>query len=327
MWKIKIGTFFKSGLETKGPRIGVLCIGLSLCLFLLAGCEEEAGTDTSGSYSILADREQYRPLLQQACLEEGIPEYEDLLMAIMSVESGGSDVSDVMQSSESLGLPRNSLGVEESIRQGVAYFKAVLEMGMNLGLDIRSVVQAYNFGPGFLNYMADSGEKEYSQALAEQYSAMMKEKLNRKVYGSPSYVASVSRFFSFLSLESGGSRFAALMEVALRYQGVPYVFGGSSPEGFDCSGMTQYVYREIGVQLPRSAQEQYRSAKHISIADAQPGDLVFFCKTYQTSSYITHVAIYVGDGRIYHAGSKGVGYANLETEYWQEHFVGFGRVW
>lgn len=298
-----------------------------LAVCMLTGCEETREDLLFGTVRIPADTEQYRELMQAACAAEGIPEYENLLMAIMAVESSGSDVEDVMQSSESLGLPRNSLGVEESIQQGVRYFKSLLEKASQVGADLKSTIQAYNFGGGFLDYVVEQNSGNYSEDLAVDYSDMMKQRYQSKVYGNPFYVSAVSKYISFMGEAEGDATYEALMEAALPYEGAPYIFGGTTPSGFDCSGFTRYVYAKIGISLPRTAQEQYNASTRITADEAKPGDLIFFTKTYKTSIRITHVGIYVGNGQMFHAGGSKVGYANINTAYWSEHFVGFGRVW
>lgn len=92
------------------------------------------------------------------------------------------------------------------------------------------------------------------------------------------------------SVVRSSSRGTSVVAIASRYLGVPYVYGGSSPRGFDCSGLTQYVYAQLGVSLPRTASAQYSATTRISRSQAQPGDLVFFF----TGGIVTHVGIYVG---------------------------------
>ena len=84
--------------------------------------------------------------------------------------------------------------------------------------------------------------------------------------------------------------------------------------------------RVLGISLPHSAQGQYDMSIPVAPEDAQPGDLVFFHSTYKTNKYIPHGGIYAGEGVMFEAGGDGVKYTDLNTSYWKEHFVGFGRV-
>lgn len=104
----------------------------------------------------------------------------------------------------------------------------------------------------------------------------------------------------------------------------PYVWGGSSPEtSFDCSGFVSYVLTNTGLcNTGRlGAQGLYNISTPVS--DPQPGDLVFFVGTYDTSG-ISHVGIYVGDNMMLHCGDP-ISYTNLNTSYWQSHFYAYGR--
>ena len=117
-----------------------------------------------------------------------------------------------------------------------------------------------------------------------------------------------------------------IMDEALKYEGWRYVYGGASPTtSFDCSGLTQWTYGKAGINLPRTAQQQYDVTQHIPLSEAQAGDLVFFHSTYNAGSYITHVGIYLGNNRMFHAGDP-IGYADLTSPYWQQHLVGAGRI-
>ena len=122
--------------------------------------------------------------------------------------------------------------------------------------------------------------------------------------------------------------YLALIGEAKKYIGFPYVFGGSTPEtSFDCSGFVCWSLNRSGVyEIERTdAQSLYNHCTEIAREEARPGDLIFFQGTYETPNTVTHVAIYVGNGYMLHAG-KPIGYSSFETPYWQQHFYAFGRL-
>lgn len=114
-----------------------------------------------------------------------------------------------------------------------------------------------------------------------------------------------------------------VVATAQQYIGCKYVYGGTSPSGFDCSGFTSYVYKAHGVSLSRTAAGQYSNGVAVSRSDLQPGDLVMFGK-----SGITHVAIYAGGGKIVHAAnsSRGVTTDTINSGYYNKNYVGARRV-
>lgn len=119
-----------------------------------------------------------------------------------------------------------------------------------------------------------------------------------------------------------------ICEFAATFLGVPYVSGGTSPEGFDCSGLVQYVYSEFGYKLPRTATEQCESLSiTVDKADLRPGDLIFF-KLPGYSKPIGHVGIYVGDNQFIHATYTGdvIRYGDLNTKYYIENYVTSKRL-
>ena len=118
--------------------------------------------------------------------------------------------------------------------------------------------------------------------------------------------------------------FAAMLEVAEQFVGYPYVWGGSSPAtSFDCSGYLSYILNQCGWNVGRlGAQGLYNYCTPTS--DPKPGDLVFFVGTYDTPG-VSHCGLYLGDGMMLHAGDP-IGYANLNTSYWQSHFYAYGRL-
>lgn len=126
----------------------------------------------------------------------------------------------------------------------------------------------------------------------------------------------------------GEGQFAALLAEAEKYLGFPYVWGGSSPEtSFDCSGYVSYVINHSGVGNVgrQTAQGLYDLSEPVPREELSPGDLVFFTGTYSTASPVSHVGIYVGNGRMVHAGDP-VSYADITTEYWLSHYFCGGRL-
>lgn len=123
-----------------------------------------------------------------------------------------------------------------------------------------------------------------------------------------------------------GSSAAArrIIQNALRLTGVPYIFGGTTPSGFDCSGFVRYVFGGAGVSLPRAADDQFDSGRQVAYSKLQPGDLVFFT-TYAEGP--SHDGIYIGDGKFVHASSsRGVTVDSLGNTYWSSRYYGARRV-
>jgi murein DD-endopeptidase len=113
---------------------------------------------------------------------------------------------------------------------------------------------------------------------------------------------------------------------ALKMIGKPYRYGGTSPStGFDCSGLVQFSYRQAGVALPRSTEDQLRTASRVRLSSIRRGDLLFFDEEGKKKS---HVGIYLGDGRFVHAPSSGkqVRTDTLDSPYWKKHLAEARRI-
>lgn len=150
-------------------------------------------------------------------------------------------------------------------------------------------------------------------------------------YGTEGYIRS-----DFLDLTSSASSSkgssksssAAIAETALQHKGTPYVWGGASAGGFDCSGFTMYVYGQHGHSLPHSATAQWQSGigdKVYSIGALQPGDLVFFNDPSRNAGKAcSHAGIYIGNGQHVHASSSGHGVviSDMNSGYYNRYFVG-----
>ena len=319
--------------------IFTVIICLLLFLFIVTADDEENSTsyfDFSG-LNLSEEVLKHQPTVEKYAKEYGISDYVNYLLAIMQVESVGT-ATDVMQSSESMGLLPNSLSTEESIKQGCKYFSELLKSAEAKGCDIDTVVQAYNYGGGFIDYVAKHGKKytfELAVSFAKDKSGGVKVTYKNEIsikenggwrykYGNMFYVRLVNQYLAVPSFSDATAQ--AIFKEALKYQGWKYVFGGSNPNtSFDCSGLTSWCYGKAGISLPRTAQAQYDATQHIPLSQAKAGDLVFFHSTYNSGTYVTHVGIYAGNNRMYHAGDP-IGYADLTSPYWQKHLIGAGRV-
>jgi len=117
------------------------------------------------------------------------------------------------------------------------------------------------------------------------------------------------------------AQYGGVVGIAMRYLGVPYVWGGASPSGFDCSGFTMYVYAQVGVSLPHSAAAQYGYGVPVSRSQLQPGDLVFF-------NGLGHMGLYIGGGQFIHAPHTGdvVKISSLSDSWYASTYVGARRI-
>ncbi len=117
------------------------------------------------------------------------------------------------------------------------------------------------------------------------------------------------------------------VDIAAQFLGVPYVYGGTTPKGFDCSGLMQYVYAQLGISINRVAADQMRNGIAVSRENLQPGDLVGFYSS-AGSGYVSHIGMYVGDGMMIHAPHTGdvVRYASIDGSYFSSRFAGGRRI-
>ena len=117
-----------------------------------------------------------------------------------------------------------------------------------------------------------------------------------------------------------------ILSTAQQYLGTPYVYGGASPAGFDCSGFVYYVLKTLGFSPYRTPADQYLHGTYVTKSNLQPGDIVFFANTY--ASGISHVGIYAGNGQFIHSPNSRsvVSYADLTSGYWSDHYYGARRM-
>ena len=212
------------------------------------------------------------------------------VFASYNVCTSGPDVAEIQNELSDLGYYN---GIPDGV-YGADTAAAVKKYQASMGLEADGVV----------------GDYTYSKLMGKRMPS------RRSDYG-------VSRGYGYgYGANTGMVR--SLISTAYDYVGVPYVFGGTTPWGFDCSGYTQYVFRQIGVDIPRTADAQYYSYPKVSASNLQPGDLVFF-ETYEPGP--SHCGIYIGNGQMLQAGSStGVTVSNVFSGYFGARYIGACRV-
>lgn len=205
---------------------------------------------------------------------------------LLKVGSAGSDVSTLQQDLRALGYFPSDEGITNYF--GPTTRKALLAFEQDRGLKRSDAVDA-----SLMRLIHTAAEK--SQAPHRKDAAR----------------------------DSNGSLGQQIVQKALSFVGAPYVWGGDTPSGFDCSGFTHYVYSLFGIALASTAAAQAQQGQYVSKAGLEPGDLVFF----DTMGGISHVGIYIGDGKFVDAASTDVEVDSLnDPYYWASRYVTARRI-
>ena len=141
-------------------------------------------------------------------------------------------------------------------------------------------------------------QKTYISNLKASIQRIITERQNAAQRAAEAAAGSIGTDLGNIPAPPSSTLGGQAVAIAEQYLGVPYVWGGASPDGFDCSGLVMYVYAQLGVSLPHNAYDQYLALPHVPTSDLEPGDLVFFYG-------FGHVAIYIGGGMIIHAPHTG----------------------
>ena len=315
----------------------IVLVPIFLLVLIVVLLFSEQSSRPPGSYTVgsklSSEVLQYEGIVQEALSAYGLAEHTALVLAIMMQESGGTASLDIMQSSESVGSAPNTItDPMYSIEVGVSHFNNVLEKMQKSDVDLDTAIQSYNYGLGYIDFIAKNGGV-HSEELAQTFSRQEAQKLGWASYGDPAYVEHVKRYVGtmrdgqLIDVANASADFQVVYETMLQFEGYPYTFGGMNPTtSFDCSSLMMWAFREIGVNLPRTAQEQYNASKKITADELQPGDFIFFTGTYNAGRPVTHIGMYVGDGKMFDANGSGIGFSNVNDRYWQEHLYGYGRI-
>lgn len=166
-----------------------------------------------------------------------------------------------------------------------------------------------------------------AEAARKAEEARIAEAARKQVQKNAAKAKSYSRSSASTSIPyaAPSSKGQTIVNLASKYLGVRYVYGGTTPSGFDCSGLVQYVCRQAGISVNRTSRDQYKNGVAVAKSDLQPGDLVFFSK----GSSISHVGIYAGNGQVIHSPrpGKSVCYVSLSSMCSYSRYVGARRVY
>ena len=178
-------------------------------------------------------------------------------------------------------------------------------------------LQKLGFDPGGTDGQFTKSMRKALRKFQKKYNLKESGNLDNTTYQELKWQAEAKEY-------GGNVASTKILKTAAQYKGVPYVFGGTTPRGFDCSGYVQYVFAKHGVRLTRTADTQALEGKYVSRKGLRPGDLVFFT-TYEPGA--SHVGIYAGNNRFWNAtSSRGIMLSDLTDSYWGPRYYTARRI-
>jgi cell wall-associated NlpC family hydrolase len=264
------------------------------------------GSATATTGELAGEATPYDGMIVQAAHDAGIP--PALLKAVAKAESGfnpnatsPAGAQGMMQlmpgTAAGLGVT-NPFDPMQSLEGGARYLRRQLDA---FGGDMQKAVAAYNAGPAAVTRYGGIPPYPETQAYVPRvmgYFAEFSPDPASATTPAPTVDPAALGLPASLRSSGVGSR---VVQQGLTFLGTPYVWGGESPSGFDCSGLAQYLYRQQGVSIPRVAADQFRAGTPVASDQMRPGDLVFFAR----AGYVHHVGIYIGGGKFLQAPHTG----------------------
>lgn len=255
--------------------------------------------------------------LDKAVAEDSAMQYDHYKKANVAAQSGLTVRASGSEDAASVGLVNDGDNIIIVGNEG-EYTKIIYGNDYTEGYVLNSGIAAT--GEWIEKQTVSNEQKRVALAKLE---AERQEKIAKAnaVKASPKY--STTDTPAVATSGTGGGQ--GIVNTAMKYLGVPYVWGGTSPSGFDCSGLVQYACRANGISVPRVAASQRGAGRYVSRENLQPGDLVFF----SNGGGVSHVGIYIGNGNMIHAPQTGdvVKVSSINTSYRLSHYAGAVRVW
>lgn len=211
----------------------------------------------------------------------------------------------------------------QTVREQMQWSATTINTNVSVSVESASVPQITESTPSESVTLVDKSTQPTNVVEKKSQSSNVAQiaKKEQTVASNPKPVQVASEPKQQVSRSSNSS--STLVSNALSLKGVPYVYGGTSRSGFDCSGYTQYVFKGSGISLPRTSSAQFNAGTSVQKSELQTGDLVFFT-TYAKGP--SHVGIYVGGGNFIHASNSGVRVTSLNDGYYANRYVGARRV-
>jgi hypothetical protein len=293
------GSLTREALKVLAP-LAILFFAPILLLLAAFGGLPDATRSTGNGAELAAIPPEQLEVMRRVGMETGIP--WPVLAAIAKVESGFG----------------TNTGVSTAGAEGYCQFLPSTWKAYGVDGNGDGIADPYDFRdciPAAASYLLANGAPADLRAALYAYNHSWK------------YVDTVLGYAAAYGYADPRSIPARAVMTAKTKLGTSYVWGASGPDAFDCSGLVVWTYSQLGVAVPRTAQQQYEWTKPIEVAQLQLGDLVFYQNTYPSLDRITHVGIYAGGDSVVMATNSGdfVREVALNDPYWREHFAGAGR--